>query len=82
MWGAFCVYGAAFPGHCGDNIGPGLGVIESWVIDVPMGILLLLAGWLIRKGSPRLRTICIAISLVTLCLPLVATFFIRRWHCP
>ncbi len=29
----FFTYGAAFPGPCGDSFGPGLGVIESWVLE-------------------------------------------------
>jgi hypothetical protein len=82
LWGVFCIYGAAFPGPCGDNMGPGLGVIESWVLDVPLGLLALVVGLFVRKGSPRLRRICIFTSLVTLSLPLIASFFLQRWHCP
>jgi len=81
-WGGFTIYGAAFPGPCGDNMGPGLLVIEAWVLDVPVGLLLLLVSWLVKKGSQRLRTICIAMALVTFALPLVATFFLERRHCP
>jgi hypothetical protein len=81
-WGIFCIYGAAFPGTCGDNIGPGLGVIESWALDIPVGLLVLGFGWFIRRGSSRLRTLCIVTALVTLCLPAIATVLLQRWHCP
>jgi hypothetical protein len=52
LWGFFCVYLAAFPGPCGDNPGPGLGVLEAWVLDVPVGLLMLATGWFIKKGLP------------------------------
>jgi hypothetical protein len=81
-WGVFCIYGAAFPGPCGDNMGPGLGVIEAWALDIPVGLLLLGIGWFVRRGASRLRTICIVTSLVMLCLPAIATFLLERRHCP
>jgi hypothetical protein len=82
MWGFFCVYLAAYPGPCGDDPGPGLGVLESWVLDVPAGLLMFATGWFVKKGSPRMRNICIIISLVTLCLPALATWLLDRRHCP
>ncbi len=81
-WGVFSVYGAAFPGPCGDNAGPGLGVIESWALDVPLGLLALAVGLFVKKGSPRLRRVCIVTALVTLALPVIATFLLQRRHCP
>ncbi len=81
LWGAFCVYGAAFPGPCGDNPGPGLGVIESWVLDVPVGLLLVCIGAFLKKGSPLMRKMCIAGAIFTLSLPPLASFFLNRWHC-
>jgi hypothetical protein len=81
-WGVFCVYGAAFPGPCGDNPGPGLGVIEAFVVDIPLGLLALAVGLFVRKGSPLLRKICIATAVVTLSLPFIAGYFLQRWHCP
>jgi hypothetical protein len=80
--GAFGVYMAAFPGPCGDNPGPGLGVIEAWVADAPLGLLILAVGVFVKKGSPRLRRVCILTSLVTLSLPVVASLLLQRWHCP
>src|SRR5260370_3679151 len=81
-WGAFGVYGAAFPGLCGDNMGPGLGVIEAWALDTPVGILLLLIAFLVRKGSRALRRLCLAGAPVLFALPFAASFFLQRWYCP
>jgi hypothetical protein len=81
-WGAFCVYGAAFPGPCGDNMGPGLLVIEAWALDAPAGILLLLIAFLVRKGSAMLRKSCLIGAAVLFALPFAASFFLQRWHCP
>jgi hypothetical protein len=82
-WGAFCVYGAAFPGPCGDdNTGPGLGVIEAWAFDAPVGILLLLIAFLVRKGSAMLRRWCLIGAAVLFALPFAASFLLQRWHCP
>jgi hypothetical protein len=80
--GTFGVYVAAFPGPCGDDPGPGLGVITSWVVDVPIGLLALVVGLLVKRGSPRLRKACIGISIVILFLPVVAAYLLQRRHCP
>jgi hypothetical protein len=80
--GVFGVYVAAFPGPCGDDPGPGLGVILTWVVDVPAGLLALVVGLLVKRGSPSLRKICIWISVVILAFPAVATFLLQRRHCP
>jgi hypothetical protein len=81
-WGTFCAYTAAFPGPCGDNPGPGLGVIETWLLNIPIGILSLLLGCFLKKGSPTLRTACIPASLITLALPVVANILLQQHHCP
>jgi len=80
--GVFGAYVAAFPGPCGDDPGPGLGVIAAWVVDVPAGLLALVVGLLVKRGSPRLRKVCISISIVILSLPVTATFLLQRRHCP
>jgi hypothetical protein len=82
LWGGFCIYGAAFPGPCGDNPGPGLGVIESWVLDMPVGLLGLIVGWLVKRGSLGLRRICFSVSPLVLVMPIVASAFLQRSHCP
>ncbi len=81
-WGIFAAYGAAFPGPCGDNMGPGLGVIEAWALDVPVGLLLFCAALFIKRGSPLLRKICLYTFPVTIALPFLGSFFLGRWHCP
>ncbi len=81
-WGVFCIYGAAFPGPCGDSMGPGLLVVEAWVLDAPVGILLLLIAFLVRKGSPLLRRWCLVGAAVLFLLPFVASFLLTRRHCP
>lgn len=82
-WGIFSVYCAAFPGPCGDSVlVSGLVVMESWLLDLPAGLLILLVGLFVRKGSPRLRWICIVTALVTLVLPVLASFLLQQHHCP
>jgi hypothetical protein len=80
-WGIFAAYGAAYPGPCGDNMGPGLGVIEAWALDMPAGVLLLCVALFVRRGSPLLRKICLYGSLVTIALPFLGSFFLSRRHC-
>lgn len=81
LFGTFCVYGTAFPGPCGDNPGPALGVVESWLVDAPLGLLTLAAGMFIGKGLPSLRRLCIFAALATLSLPVIASLFFERWNC-
>jgi hypothetical protein len=82
-WGIFSVYSAAFPGPCGDEVlVSGLVVMESWLLDLPAGLIILLVGLFVRKGSSRLRWICIITSLVTLALPFLASLLLQHHHCP
>jgi len=81
-WGIFVVYTTALPATCGDFSGvAGLGVMECWLIDLPVGFLVLGTGLLVKKGSTRLRKICIGTSLVTLALPIIATGMLQHSHC-
>jgi len=82
LFGLFCVYGAAYPGPCGDNPGPGLGVLLSWLVDAPLGLLILAVGFFVRRGLQRLRGICVLAAIVTLSLPVLANFLLQRRHCP
>ncbi len=59
-----------------------LGVLECWVVDLPIGVLILVIGLLVKKGSPRLRKICIGTSCVVLALPVIASILLQSWHCP
>jgi hypothetical protein len=81
-WGFFVLYTTVFPPTCGDFSGVAdLGVAESWVVDLPVGLLVLAAGLFVKRGSPRLRTVCITTSLITLSLPIVATAALQHFHC-
>jgi hypothetical protein len=82
-WGLFCVFGAAFPGPCGENVlAAALLVMESWVLDVPVGLLALFVGVFVKKGSSRMRRMCIVTALVTLSFPVLASFLLQLHHCP
>ncbi len=82
-WGVFIGWSTAFPPKCGDWSGfTPLGVLECWVVDLPIGVLILVIGLLVKKGSPRLRKICIGTSCVVLALPVIASILLQSWHCP
>jgi hypothetical protein len=82
IWGFFMVWSTAFPQPCGDWSGlTAMGGLACGVVDLPIGLLILVMG-LLKNGSPRLRTICIVTAIVTLSLPMIAQFFLLRWHCP
>ena len=82
-WGVFSVWSSAFPPKCGDWSGfAALGVVECWLVDVPFGLLALAIGIFVKRGSPRLRKICIVTSIVLLSLPVLASILSHRWHCP
>jgi hypothetical protein len=82
-WGVFMVWSVAYPPKCGDWSGlTGLGVLECWVVDLPIGFLILAVGLFAKKGFPLLRKICVVIAIVTLSLPIIAQVLLSRWHCP
>ena len=82
VWGAFMVWSTAFPGPCGDWSGlTTLGGLACGVVDLPIGLLVLAVG-LLKNGSTRLRTICIATAILTLSLPIIAQLLLLRRHCP
>ena len=77
------VWSVAFPPKCGDWSGlTGLGVVECWVVDLPISLAILAVGLFAKRGSPRLRKICIVTASVTLALPIIASILLSRWHCP
>ena len=83
MWGVFMVWSTAFPPKCGDWSGlTDLGVVECWVVDLPIGLVALAIGLFVKKGSVRLRKICIGTSLVLLSLPIIASILLQMRHCP
>jgi hypothetical protein len=79
--GLLGVYEGAFPGTCGDNAGPGLAVIASWALDLPVGLAVGGIGWLVRRGSGEMRKMCIVLGLATLALPVIATLLLARRNC-
>ena len=52
------------------------------IASVPIGLLILAIGLFVKKGYRSLRWVCIVTSLVVLSLPIIASFFLHRWHCP
>jgi len=82
-WGVFVVFSTAFPPKCGDWSGfTPLGVLESWFVDLPIGLLVLAVAIFARKGSRSLRRACTYSSILVLSLPVVASILLSRWHCP
>lgn len=82
-WGVLMVWSTAFPPPCGDSSGlVSLGVAESWFVGLPVSLFGLTTGFLVKKGSPSLRRICLIISAVVLCLPITASILLHRLHCP
>ena len=83
IWGVIMVWSTAFPPPCGDWSGfTPLGVLECWVVDLPIGLLNLAMGLFVKRGAPGLHRVCILASLVLLSLPIIAQALLLRWHCP
>jgi hypothetical protein len=80
--GGICVYALAnyTPGRhpTEGDLGMVLAVLLPYVVDVPVGLLTLAIGLLVRKGSPTLRWICLVTSLLALSIPLGATLAEHR----
>jgi hypothetical protein len=70
IWGVFDGYSVVFPGPNGEWAG--VDVLALWAVNVPIGLLTLAIALIVRKGSPRLRRLCIVTSLVALFIPLIA----------
>ena len=82
-WGAFMVWSTAFPPPCGDSLDLlSLGVAESWLACLPVGLFTLITGLLVKKGSPPLRRLCLVTTVVALCLPITASIMLHQLHCP
>lgn len=76
-------WATAFPPPCGDWSGAvPLGVIECWVVDLPIGLLVLGIGLWVKKGSGGMRKACLSTAAVVLALPVIASIILHRWHCP
>jgi hypothetical protein len=49
-WGVFMVWSIAFPPPCGESSGfLSLGVAESWLVCLPVGLFTLITGLLVKK---------------------------------
>jgi len=80
MWGIAAAYSVAFPGPSGEWAV--LAVYASYAVNVPVGLTALGIGLLVKRGSARLRRICIVVSLVVLWLPILASLISwgrRHW---
>src|SRR5215469_265551 len=71
IWGLFAACGVAFPGHSGEWAV--LFVYASYAVNVPLGLLSLAISLTVKQGSPRLRRVCLAVSIVALGLPVLAS---------
>jgi hypothetical protein len=78
IWGVFAAWSVAFPGLGGDWAG--VGVLAAWLVNLPIGLLTLGIGLIVRKGSARLRRLSIATSLVALSIPIIASLIWRHLH--
>jgi hypothetical protein len=66
-WGCWMIYVALYPGASGEF--GGFSVLFAAMIDIPVGLVSLVAGLAVKKGPPVLRWTCIALSLAALALP-------------
>jgi hypothetical protein len=82
LGGGFVVWSTAFPPICGDSSGAmALGLVACWIVDLPIGLLVLAIGCFVKSGTRLLRKICIGASLLTLSLPVAASIIFQTWHC-
>jgi hypothetical protein len=71
LWGIAAAYSVVFPGPSGEWAI--LAVYASYVVNVPTGLAALGVGLSVKRGSARLRAICIAVSVFALFLPILAS---------
>jgi hypothetical protein len=67
IWSVIC-WSSAASSQGGDWAG--LGLLGS-LVNVPIGLLILAIGLIVKQGSPRLRVLCIVTSLVALFSPVL-----------
>jgi hypothetical protein len=81
IWGLFNAYSVAFPGpSISGEWTVGASVFGAWVVNVPIDLLTLAIGLIVRKGSSRMRHLCIVTSLVALSLPIIVSLIANRTH--
>ena len=71
LWGIAAAYSVARPGPSGEWAV--LAVYASYVVNVPVGLAALGVGLSVKRGSARLRGMCIAVSFFALLLPILAS---------
>lgn len=76
VWGCWMVHTALYPGASGEF--GGYSVLFAAVVGMPVGLVSLVVGLVVKKGRPELRWACIAASLVALSLPIL-TSVIWNW---
>ena len=76
LFGGAAVYTIAHPGPSGEWTGVAVGL--AYVVNLPIGLAVLAVGLFVKRGIAGLRGICIALSVVVLALPALASLM---WHC-
>jgi len=77
IWGGGCVWDLATSVAPGD-IEKSILVLGTWVVSAPIGLAVLAIGLFVKKGSPRLRRMCIIVSLVALSLPIMVNLLFSK----
>jgi len=66
-WGGCMAYVALYPGASGEY--GGLSVLFASMVDIPVGLVSLAVGLVVKKSPPVLRWTCIVLSVAALALP-------------
>jgi hypothetical protein len=75
LFGGAAVYTVAHPGPSGEWTGVAVGL--AYVVNLPAGLAVLAVGLFVKRGIQGLSGICIAVSVVVLVLPVLASLM---WH--
>lgn len=70
IWGCCMVYVALNPGPSGEF--GGYSVFFAALVDVPVGLVSLVVGLVVKKGHPAARWACLVLSVAALALPFLA----------
>lgn len=70
LWGIAAAYSVARPGPSGEWAV--LAVYASYVVNVPVGLAALGVGLSVKRGSARLRGMCIAVSFLPILASLIS----------
>jgi hypothetical protein len=64
LWGGFACGRRSFRRSAATHGAIGLGVAESWLLDLPIGLFALAIGVRVKRGNSRLRRVCIGVALI------------------